>query len=62
VGRAVDIVYLDFSKSPIKDSYYILIGKPKMCRIDEHTVRLTENWLTGRAQRIVICGAVLLEA
>lgn len=26
------------------------------CRIDEWTMRRIENWLTGRAQRIVISG------
>lgn len=38
-GRAVDIVYFYFSKAPVNDSYYILIGKTKMCGLGECTVR-----------------------
>jgi len=34
----------------------ILVGKLRKCGIDKWTVRWIENWLTGRAQRVVISG------
>ncbi|GAB0177598.1 mitochondrial enolase superfamily member 1 [Grus japonensis] len=51
-GRAVD-VYLDFSKAFGTVSHNILTGKLRKCRLDEWTVRWIENWLNGRAQRVV---------
>ncbi|GAB0209185.1 mitochondrial enolase superfamily member 1 [Grus japonensis] len=56
-GRAVDVVYLDFSKAFDTVSHNILIGKLRKCGLDEWTVRWIENWLNGRAQRVVISGA-----
>ena len=56
-GRAVDVVYLDFSKAFDTVSHDILITKLRKCGIDKWTVRWVENWLTGRAQRVVIGGA-----
>ena len=56
-GRAVDVVYLDFSKAFDTMSHNILLGKPRKCELDEWSVRWTENWLNGRAQRVVISGA-----
>ncbi|PKU31932.1 rna-directed dna polymerase from mobile element jockey- hypothetical protein [Limosa lapponica baueri] len=56
-GRAVDIVYLDFSKAFVSISHNILIGKLRKYELDEWTVRWTENWLNGRSQRVVISGA-----
>jgi len=56
-GRAVDAVYLDFSKAFDTVSYNILIGKLRKCGLDEWTVRWIENWLNGRTQRVVISGA-----
>ncbi|GAB0209855.1 mitochondrial enolase superfamily member 1 [Grus japonensis] len=50
-GRAVDVVYLDFSKVCDTISHNILIGKLRKCELDEWTVRWVENWLNGRAQR-----------
>ncbi|GAB0209372.1 mitochondrial enolase superfamily member 1 [Grus japonensis] len=38
-------------------SHNILIGKLRKCGLDEWTVRWVENWLNGRAQRVVISGA-----
>jgi len=37
-------------------SHNILIGKLRKCGLDEWTVRWIENWLNGRAQRVVISG------
>ncbi|GAB0207637.1 mitochondrial enolase superfamily member 1 [Grus japonensis] len=56
-GRAVDVVYLDFSKAFDTVSHNILIGKLRKCGLDEWTVRWVENWLNGRAQRVVISNA-----
>ena len=38
-GRAVDVVYLDFSKAFVTVSKNILVGKLKKCGVDEWTVR-----------------------
>ncbi|GAB0206675.1 mitochondrial enolase superfamily member 1 [Grus japonensis] len=53
-GRAVDIVLLDFRKAFDPVSHKILIEKLLMYGLDEQTVRWTENWLNGWAQRVVI--------
>ncbi|GAB0176464.1 mitochondrial enolase superfamily member 1 [Grus japonensis] len=53
-GRAVNVVYLDFSKAFDTVSHNILTGKLRKCGLDEWTVRWIENWLNGRAQRVVI--------
>jgi len=53
-GRAVDVVYLDFSKAFDTVSHNFLLGKPRKCGLDEWTVRWIENCLNGRAQRVVI--------
>ena len=55
--RAVDVVYLDFSKAFDTVSHNILIGKLRKCGLDEWSVRWIENWLNGRTQRVVISGA-----
>ncbi|GAB0209389.1 mitochondrial enolase superfamily member 1 [Grus japonensis] len=52
--RAVHVVYLIFSKAFDTVSHNILIGKLRKCGLDEWTVRWIENWLNGRAQRVVI--------
>jgi len=53
----VDVVYLDFSKAFHTVSHNILIANLRQCGLDEWSVRWTENWLNGRAQRAVISGA-----
>ncbi|PKU34766.1 rna-directed dna polymerase from mobile element jockey- hypothetical protein [Limosa lapponica baueri] len=55
-GRAVDVVYLDFSKAFDTVSHSILIDKLRKDGLDEWTVGWTENWLKDRAQRVVISG------
>ena len=52
----MDSVYLDFSKVFDTVSHNILLKKLRKCGIDVWTVRCVENWLTGRAQRVVISG------
>jgi len=56
-GRAVDVVYLDFSKAFDTVSHNILLGKLRKYGPDEWSVRWIENWLNGRTQRVVISGA-----
>ena len=38
-GRAVDVVYLDFSKAFDTAFHNLFVGKLRMCGIDERTVR-----------------------
>jgi len=56
-GRAVDVVYLVFSKAFDTISHNILLEKLRKCGLDEWSVKWIENWLNGRAQRVVISGA-----
>ena len=42
-GRAVDVVYLDFSKAFDTLSHSILTGKLRKCGLDEWTVRWIEK-------------------
>ena len=56
-GRAVDVVYLDFSKAFDTISHDVLIGKLRKCGLDECTVTWIMNWMDGRAQRVVINSA-----
>jgi len=55
-GRAVD-VNLDFIKAFNTVSHNILLGKLRKCDLDEWSVRWIENWLNGRAQRVITSGA-----
>jgi len=48
-GRAVDVVYFNFSKAFDTISHNILLGKFRKYGLDEWTVRWIENWLNGRA-------------
>ena len=54
----MDVVYLDFSKAFDTVSHNILIGKLRKCGLDDWPVRWIENWLNGRAQRVVISSTV----
>jgi len=53
-GRAVDVVYLNFSKAFDTVSHDILLGKLRNCGLEEWSVRWTENWMNGRTQRVVL--------
>lgn len=50
----MDVVSRDFTKDFDAVSYDSLISKLRKCGLDERTVKLIENWMNGRAQRIVI--------
>jgi len=56
-GRAVGVVYLDFSKAFNIISHNILLGKLRKCGLDEWSVRWTQNWLNCRTQKVVISSA-----
>lgn len=47
-----------FSKAFDTVSQIILIGKLSECALGERTVRWTEKWPNGRAQRVVVTSAV----
>jgi len=53
-GRAMDVVYLSFSKAFDNVTRNILLGKLRKCGLDEWTVRWIENWLNGRTQKDMI--------
>ncbi|CAM5164845.1 unnamed protein product [Natator depressus] len=57
-GKAVDVIYLDFSKAFDMVSHSILISKLKKYGLDEWTLRWIENWLDRRAQQVVINGSM----
>ncbi|RMC21781.1 hypothetical protein DUI87_02650 [Hirundo rustica rustica] len=56
-GKAVDVVYLDFSKAFDTVSHSILLNKLAARGLDKSTLRWVRNWLDGRAQRVVVNGA-----
>ncbi|KAK4832341.1 hypothetical protein QYF61_021870 [Mycteria americana] len=56
-GKAVDVVYLDFSKAFDTVSHSILLEKLAAHGLDGCTLRWVKNWLDGRAQRVVVNGA-----
>jgi len=55
-GKAVDIVYLDFSKAFDTVPHSILLEKRAAHGLDGCTLRWIKNWLNGRAQRVVVNG------
>ena len=55
-GRAVSVVYLDFSKAFDMFSHSILPGKLATHGINRHTLLWVRNWLEGRAQQVVVNG------
>ncbi|RMB92672.1 hypothetical protein DUI87_30981 [Hirundo rustica rustica] len=56
-GRAVDVVYLDFSKAFDTVSHSTLLDKQAACGLDRSPLCWVRNWLDGRAQRVVVNGA-----
>ena len=55
-GKAVDVVYLDFSKAFDTISHSILLKKVAAHGLDRRTLHWVTNWLAGRAQRVVVNG------
>ncbi|GAB0207156.1 mitochondrial enolase superfamily member 1 [Grus japonensis] len=55
-GKAVDVVYLDFSKAFDTVSHSILLEKLAVHGLDGRTLRWVKNWLDGQAQRVVVNG------
>ena len=55
-GKAVDVVYLDFSKAFDTASHIILLGKLAARGMDRYTLLWIRNWLEGCAQRVVVNG------
>ncbi|KAK4823892.1 hypothetical protein QYF61_007957 [Mycteria americana] len=55
-GKAVDVVYLDFSKAFDTVSHSILLEKLAAHGLDRCTLCWVKNWLDGRAQRVVVNG------
>ncbi|CAM4497290.1 unnamed protein product [Caretta caretta] len=53
-GKAVDVLFLDFSKAFDTVSHSILVSKLKKYGLDECTIRWVESWLDCWAQRVVI--------
>uniref|UniRef100_A0A493TN14 Reverse transcriptase domain-containing protein n=1 Tax=Anas platyrhynchos platyrhynchos TaxID=8840 RepID=A0A493TN14_ANAPP len=56
-GKAVDVVYLDFSKAFDTVSHSILLKKLAALGLDWRTLRWVRNWLDSQAQRVVVNGA-----
>jgi len=55
-GKAVDVIYLDFSKAFDTVPHSILLEKPADRGLDGCTLRWIKNWLNGRVQRVVVNG------
>ena len=55
-GKAVDVVYLDFSKAFDTVSRSILPGKLAACGLDRYTLLWVSNWLEGYGQWVVVNG------
>ena len=53
-GKAVDVVYLDFSKAFDTVSHSILLHKLAARGLDRYTFGWVRNWLKGWAQRVVV--------
>jgi len=55
-GKAVDVVYLDFSKAFDTVSYDILMEELAAHGLDGCTLHWVKHWLDGQAQRAVVNG------
>ncbi|KAF4796682.1 hypothetical protein TURU_082069 [Turdus rufiventris] len=56
-GKAVDVVYLDFSKAFDTVSHSILLEKLAAHGLDRSTLCWIKNWLDGRAQKVMMNAA-----
>ncbi|CAM4695511.1 unnamed protein product [Lepidochelys kempii] len=57
-GKAMDLLFLDFSKAFDTVSHSILASKLKKYGLDEWTIRWIESWLDHRSQWVVINGSM----
>ena len=57
-GKAVDVIYLDFSKAFDMVSHSIFLGKLAACGLDRYTLLWVGNVLEGHAQRVVVTGVM----
>ena len=57
-GRAVDVVYMDFSKAFDKLSHGRLVQKVKLHGIRGELARWIQNWLGQKRQRVAVEGCV----
>ncbi|CAM4539507.1 unnamed protein product [Lepidochelys olivacea] len=57
-GKAVDVLFLDFTIAFDTVSHSILVSKLKNYGLDGCTTRWVESWLDCRAQRVVINGSM----
>ncbi|CAM4417157.1 unnamed protein product [Lepidochelys kempii] len=57
-GKAVDILFLDFSKAFDAVSHSMLASKLKNYGLDEWTIRWIKSWLDCQTQRVVINGSM----
>ncbi|CAM4625165.1 unnamed protein product, partial [Lepidochelys olivacea] len=57
-GKAVDVLFFDFSKAFDTVSHSIFASKLKKYGLDEWTIRWIESWLDCRAQWVVINGSM----
>ena len=55
-GKAVNVVYLDFSKAFHTVAHNILVGKLAAHGLDGCTLRWMKHWRHGRAQSVVVNG------
>uniref|UniRef100_A0A8C2TED6 Reverse transcriptase domain-containing protein n=1 Tax=Coturnix japonica TaxID=93934 RepID=A0A8C2TED6_COTJA len=55
-GKAVDVVYLDFSKAFDTVSHAVLLQKLAARGLDEYTLSWVRSWLEDQAQRVVVNG------
>jgi len=55
-GKAVDVVYLDFSKAFDTVSHSILLGKLAARGLDRYILPWVRNWLEGHAQWVAVNG------
>ena len=55
-GKAVDVVYLDFSKAFDTVPHNTLVEKLAAHSLDGNTLCWVKHWLDGQAQRVVVNG------
>ncbi len=55
-GKAVNVVYLDFSKTFDTVPHNILVEKLDAHGLDGHMLCWVKHWLDGWAQRVVVSG------